>query len=293
MIPPPAFGPKGQFFSNVSRNLPAADKVGGGMSVETRKTFIHPTAIVDPEAELSMGVSVGPYSIVEANVMIGEGTTVGARVTVEGHTTIGRDNQIFTGAVIGSVTQDKKYKGGITYLKIGDRNKIREYVTINPGTEDSSETVIGDDNLIMAYAHVAHNCMIGNKTIIANAGTLAGHVVVEDLAVIGGLSGVHQFVRIGYLAIMGGNSKAVKDIPPYIMVDGHPAKAYGLNVVGMERAEIPKEERLLLKRAFKIIFRSGLSTKNAIQSLQDNLPPSQAILRLIKFLESSDRGTCK
>ena len=263
------------------------------MSVETRRSFIHPTAIIDPEAELGTGVTVGPYSIIEANVVVGDGTAIGARVTIEGHTTIGKDNQIFTGAVIGSVTQDKKYKGGVTYLRIGDRNKIREYVTINPGTEEGSETVIGDDNLIMAYAHVAHNCVLGNKTIIANAGTLAGHVVVEDRAVIGGLSGVHQFVRIGYLSIVGGNSKAVQDIPPYMMVDGHPAKAYGLNVVGMERADLLKAERLLLKRAFKIIFRYKLSTKNAIQILKKELPASAAITRIIKFLESSDRGICK
>ena len=263
------------------------------MSVEIKKTFIHPTAIIDPEAEIGSGVTIGPYSIVEANVTIGEGTTIGARVTIEGHTTVGRDNQIFTGAVIGSVTQDRKFKGGVTYLKIGDRNKIREYVTINPGTDDGSETVIGDDNLIMAYAHVAHNCVIGNHTTIANAGTLAGHVIVEDRAVIGGLSGVHQFVRIGYLSIIGGNSKAVQDIPPYTMVDGHPAKAYGLNVVGFERADLPKEERLLLKRAFKIVFRSRLSIKSSIQSLRNELLPTPSIYRLIQFLEASERGICK
>ena len=264
------------------------------MSIETsRKTLIHPTAIVDPEAEVGPGVSIGPYSIIEANVSIGEGTNIGARVTIEGHTTIGKENQIFTGAVVGSITQDKKYKGGVTYLRIGDRNKIREYVTINPGTEEGSETVIGDDNLIMAYAHVAHNCILGNNTIIANAGTLAGHVAVEDRAVIGGLSGVHQFVRIGYMSIMGGNSKAVQDVPPYVMVDGHPAKAYGLNVVGMERAGVPKEERMLLKRAFKIIFRYGLSTKNAIQVLKNEMQQSPAVTRLAKFLENSERGICK
>ena len=263
------------------------------MSVDTKKTFIHPTAIVDPEAEIGTGVTVGPFSIIEANVVIGDGTEIGARVTVEGHTTIGKENHIFTGAVIGSMTQDKKYKGGVTYLKIGDRNKIREYVTINPGTDDGTETIIGDDNLIMAYAHVAHNCMIGNRTIIANAGTLAGHVVVEDRAVIGGLAGVHQFVKIGYMAIVGGSSKAVKDIPPFMMVDGHPAKAHGLNVVGMERAGLPKEERLYLKRAFKLIFRSQLATKNAIDALKKDIPENASISRIIKFLEASERGVCK
>ena len=262
------------------------------MTVET-KTFVHPTAIIDPEAEIGSSVSVGPYSVIEANVVIGDGTQIGARVSIEGHTSIGKDNQIFTGAVIGSITQDKKYKGGITYLKIGDRNKIREYVTINPGTDDDTETVIGNDNLIMAYAHVAHNCVLGNHTIIANAGTLAGHALVEDRAVIGGLTGVHQFVRIGYLSIIGGNSKAVQDIPPFMMVDGHPAKAYGLNVVGMERAGVPKEERLLLKRAFKVVFRSQLSTKNAIETLKKDFPQANSIARIVTFLESSQRGICK
>ena len=263
------------------------------MKIETSKTFIHPTAIVDPKAELGSGVTVGPYSIIEANAVIGDGTRIGARVTIEGYTTLGEDNEIFSGAIIGSITQDKKYKGGITYLKIGDRNKIREYVTINPGTEDETETVIGNDNLIMAYAHIAHNCMIGNDVIIANAGTLAGHVVVEDRAVIGGLCGVHQFVRIGHLAILGGSSKAVQDIPPYVLVDGHPAKAFGLNVVGMERAGVPQDERLILKRAFKVLFRSKLSIKSAILKLRQDFPPLAAIERLITFLEKSDRGICK
>lgn len=260
---------------------------------KTAKTIIHPTAIVHPKAELGSGVQIGPYSMIEANATLGDGTRVGARVTIEGHTMIGKENEIFTGAVVGSLTQDKKYKGGVTYLKIGDRNKIREYVTINPGTEDGTETVIGNDNLIMAYAHIAHNCVIGNYVIIANAGTLAGHVIVEDRAVIGGLCGVHQFVRIGYLSIMGGSSKAVQDIPPYVMVDGHPARAYGLNTVGIERADIPKEERTNLKKAFKILFRSGLATKNSIVKIEREIKSSPAITRLITFLKKSERGICK
>ncbi len=262
------------------------------MSTETKETFIHPTAIIDPKAELGVGVSIGPYSIIEANVVIGDRTRVGARVTVEGYTTIGKDTEIFTGAVIGSVTQDKKFKGGITRLKIGDRNKIREYVTMNPGTDDGTETVIGDDNLIMAYAHVAHNCIVGNNVVIANNGTLAGHVIVEDRAVVGGLCGVHQFVRIGYLSIMGGSSKAVQDIPPFVMVDGHPARAFGLNSVGMERAGVANEERIQLKRAFKIIFKSELSTKSAIKKIREELTLSPALKRLVEFLESSERGIC-
>lgn len=263
------------------------------MSVETKKTIIHPTAIVHPQAELGLGVEVGPFSIIEENVVIGDGTKVGARVSIEGYTTIGKENQIFTGAVIGSMTQDKKFKGGVSYLKIGDRNKIREYVTINPGTEEGTETVIGNDNLIMAYAHVAHDCILGNGITIANAGTLAGHVIVEDKAIIGGLCGVHQFVRIGYLSIVGGASKVVQDVPPFVMADGHPARAYGLNVVGLERADIPQEEKLALKKAFKIVFRSRLTIKSAVSKLKEGLSGSMAVTRLIQFLEKADRGICR
>ncbi|MBI4549351.1 MAG: acyl-ACP--UDP-N-acetylglucosamine O-acyltransferase [Candidatus Omnitrophica bacterium] len=263
------------------------------MNVETEKTVIHPTAIVHPSAELGPGVEVGPYSIIEGTVRIGAGTKIGPRVTVEGHTTVGAQCEIFTGAVVGSVTQDKKFKGGKCFLVIGNRNKIREYVTINPGTAEGTETRIGDDNLIMAYAHIAHDCVVGNQTTLANNATLGGHVSIEDRAIIGGLSAVHQFVRIGSLSIVGGCSKVVQDIPPYMMVDGHPAKAYGLNAVGLERADFPSEERLLLKRAFKIVFRSRLTVKSAVAQLESELPPSPAVLSLIEFLKKSERGICK
>jgi len=263
------------------------------MGLETEKTMIHPTAIVHPDAELDSSVEVGPYAIIEKNVRIGAGTRVGARVTLEGYTTVGERCEIFTGAVIGSMTQDKKYKGGKSFLVIGNDNKIREYVTINPGTEEGTETRIGNDNLIMAYAHIAHDCVVGNQTILANNATLGGHVLIEDRAVIGGLSAVHQFVRIGNLAIVGGCSKVVQDIPPYFMVDGHPAKAYGLNTVGLERANFPAEERALLKKAYKIIFRSGLSLKTAIRRTEEELPKTPAILALLEFLKKSERGICK
>jgi UDP-N-acetylglucosamine acyltransferase len=263
------------------------------MSVTLGKTLIHPTAIVHPEAEIGQGVTIGPYSLIEERVVVGDGSKIGARVSIEGHTTLGKNNEVFTGAVIGSVTQDKKFDGGTSYLKIGDGNRIREYVTINPGTEHGTETVIGNDNLIMAYAHVAHDCVIANNTIIANAGTLAGHVVIEDNAIVGGLCGVHQFVRIGYLSIVGGNSKVVQDIPPFMMVDGHPAKAFGVNSVGLDRASVSKDERLAIKRAFKTLFRAGSSTRTAIDNLQKEAHDSVAVKRIVKFLEGSDRGICK
>ncbi len=253
---------------------------------------IHPTAIVHPDAVLGEGVEVGPWALIEGTVKIGDRTKIGPRVTLEGHTTIGAENEIFTGAVIGSRTQDKKFDGGKSYLKIGDRNSIREYVTINPGTLEGTETVIGDGNLLMAYAHVAHDCIIHSGATLANNATLAGHVTVEDKAIIGGLSAVHQFVRIGKLSITGGCSKVVQDIPPFMMVDGHPAKAFGVNAVGLDRAEFSPEEKSNIKKAFKIVFRSGLILKNIIKMIKQEIPSSPSMQTLIEFLEKSERGIC-
>ncbi len=253
---------------------------------------IHPTAIVQPGAELGEGVEVGPWVLIESDVRIGDRTKVGPRVTIEGFTTLGADNEIFTGAVIGSRTQDKKFDGGRSFLRIGDRNSIREYVTINPGTLDGTETVIGNDNLLMAYAHVAHDCVLHNGVTLANNGTLAGHVIVEDKAIIGGLSAVHQFVRIGKLSITGGCSKVVQDVPPFMMVDGHPAKAVGINAVGLDRAGFAADEKSALKKAFRLIFRSGLSLKSMIQAIRDQLPSTPSVQYLVGFLEKSERGIC-
>lgn len=255
-----------------------------------KRVKIHPTAIVHPDAELGEGVEVGPYTIVAGTVKIGDRTRLGSRVTIEGYTVLGEDCEVFTGAVIGSLTQDKKYEGGMSYLRIGNRNKIREYVTINPGTKEGTETTIGDDNLLMAYSHVAHDCVIGNHTTLANAATLAGHVVVGDRAIIGGLSAVHQFVRIGSLAIIGGCSKVVQDVPPFMMADGHPAKVYGINSVGLDRAGISKEEKNLLKKAYKFLFRSGLSVKNAVAKIQAEIPLTPSIEALLEFLKHTERG---
>jgi UDP-N-acetylglucosamine acyltransferase len=254
---------------------------------------IHPTAIVHPDAELGEGVEVGPYSIIAGTVKIGSGTVIAERVSIEGNTTIGSDNEIFAGAIIGSRTQDKKFKGGLTYLRIGDRNKIREYVTINPGTKDGTETAIGDDNLLMAYAHVAHDCIIKSHAILANAATLAGHVIVEDRAIIGGLSAVHQFVHIGKLALVGGCSKVVQDVPPFMIADGHPARVYGLNTVGLDRAGFAKDEKVILRKAFKTIFKSGLTVKNAIAAIEADRLSSPSLNVLIDFLKQSDRGICR
>ena len=258
-----------------------------------QSTIIHPTAIVHPDADLGVGVEVGPWTLIEGTVKIGDRTKVGERVSIKGHTTIGAENEIFTGAVIGSITQDKKYKGGVSYVRIGDRNNIREYVTINPGTDEGTETVIGNDNLVMAYAHIAHDCVLKNNITLANNGTLAGHVVIDDRAIIGGFGAIHQFVRIGYLAIIGGCSKVVQDVPPFVMVDGHPAKIFGLNSVGLERAGVSAEEKSQLKKAYKILFRSGLTVKSAVAKAEAELPKSQSITALLGFLKKSERGICK
>lgn len=256
------------------------------------ETQIHPTAIIHPDAELGEGVEVGPFAIIAGTAKVGDRTKVGPRVTIEGYTTIGAENEIFTGAVIGSPTQDKKFDGGISYLKIGNRNKIREYVTMNPGTKEGTETLVGDDNLFMAYAHIAHDCIVHNRTVLANAATLAGHVIVEDRAIIGGLTGVHQFVRIGTLSIIGGCSKVVQDVPPFMMADGHPARAFGVNSVGLDRAEFSAEEKSAIKKAFKIIFRSKATLKSAIKDLEKIVSP-HSIPTLIAFLKQCERGICR
>ncbi len=254
--------------------------------------MIHPTAIVHPDAQIGEGVEIGPWAIVAGTVQIGARTKVGARVTIEGNTIIGEDNTIFTGAVVGSLTQDRKFDGGKSYLRIGNRNIIREYSTFNPGTLDGTETVVGDDNLLMAYCHVAHDCVIGNGATLANNATLAGHVIVEDKAILGGLSAVHQFVRVGKLSITGGCSKITQDIPPFVMVDGHPARAFGINSIGLDRAGFSSNEKSIIKKAFKIIFKSGLILKNAISQIQQDLPQTPSIQTILEFLEKSERGIC-
>ncbi len=264
-----------------------------GSEVRSRRQVeIHSTAIVHPDADLGEGVVIGPFSIIEGTVKIGDRSRIGAHVVIEGHTSLGAENEVFTGAVIGSQTQDKKFDGGISYLKIGERNRIREYVTMNPGTKEGTETLVGSDNLFMAYSHVAHDCIVKNNAVLANQATLAGHVIVEDSAIIGGLSAVHQFVKIGKMALIGGCSKVVQDVPAYMMVDGHPARAFGINSVGMERAGFPNEEKAVLKKAFKILFKSSLSTKTAVQRMESELPASPCLSELIDFLKKSERGIC-
>ncbi|MBU4478352.1 MAG: acyl-ACP--UDP-N-acetylglucosamine O-acyltransferase [Candidatus Omnitrophica bacterium] len=258
----------------------------------SKNANIHPTACVHPKAQLEECVSVGPFSVVGEQVRIGAQTSLGNSCLIDGHTQIGKRCKIFTGAVIGSIPQDLKYKGEKAPVIIGDDNIIREYVTINSGTAEKGKTVIGNKNLLMAYCHVAHDCEIFDEVVIANVGTLAGHVSIEKRAVIGGLVAIHQFVRVGQFAIVGGCSKVTQDIPPYAMVDGHPARVYGINNVGLKRANIPAESIQYLKTAFKILFRIGLATTNALKRIKNEIPPDSHVEYLIKFIENSQRGVC-
>jgi len=251
---------------------------------------IHPSAIVSPKAKLASGVTVGPFSIISDNITIGADTKVGAHCVIEGNTTIGKRCEIFTGSVIGSRPQDLKFKGEKVFLEIGNNNIIREYCTLNPGTKEGAKTSIGDNNLLMAYSHVAHDCQVGNGCVLANNCTLAGHVTIEDAAVIGGIVAIHQFVRIGMLSIIGGCSKVVQDIPPFSTCDGHPARVYGLNLIGLRRRGISNASIKQLDQAFKIIFNSGLSVKHAIEKVEKELEKSQELTYLVNFAKHSERG---
>lgn len=254
---------------------------------------IHPTAIVDTKAKLADDVEVGPYAIIGPHVEIKKASKIGVHAVIDGYTTIGEDCRIFTGACVGTIPQDLKYKGGKSFLKIGNGNIIREYVTINPGTKEGGVTSIGAGNLLMAYSHVAHDCIVGNGCIIANSGTLAGHVELEDKVVMGGLAAIHQFVRVGKLSIVGGCSKVVQDIPPFSTCDGHPAKVYGLNLVGLRRANISKDAQAALKKSFKILFHSGLSFRNVVDRVYQEAGHFEEVDYLIDFIKSSKRGMCR
>jgi len=250
----------------------------------------HPTAIISKKAKLGEGVSVGPYSIITDCVEIGPDSKIGAHCVIDGNTKIGSNCEIFTGAVVGSRPQDLKFKGEKVFLEIGSDNIIREYCTLNPGTGDEGRTCVGNGNLLMAYSHIAHDCLIGDECIIANSGTLAGHVTIEDKAVIGGLVAIHQFVHVGTLSIIGGCSKVVQDIPPYSTCDGHPARVYGLNLIGLRRQKFSKESVENLNRAYKILFNSGFTTRHALENLETEIKDSAEVNYLINFVKRSERG---
>ena len=254
---------------------------------------IHKTAVVSPKAKLAKTVSVGPYSVIKDGVTIADGVAIGSFCVIEGNTTVGKNCQFFTGAVIGSIPQDRKFKESEkVFLEIGENNIFREYTTANPGTGDGGKTIIGNNNLFMAYSHVAHDCIIGNNCVMANAGTLAGHVTIEDMAVVGGLAAVHQFVRLGRHSIIGGCSKVVQDVPPFSTCDGHPARVYGLNSIGLRRAKMSPAAINTLRKAFKILFYSGLTKVHALEKIKKELKPCPELEHLIEFIKTTKRGLC-
>lgn len=254
---------------------------------------IHPSAIIDPSAEIAEGVDIGPFCIIHANVKIGRGTKLHSSVVVGSWTEIGENNEFYPGAVVGVAPQDLRYSGERAYTKVGHRNVIREYVTIHRASDAEGLTSVGDDNLIMAYTHVAHNCILGNQIIIANSCGLAGHVEIEDMAVLGGMCGLHQFTRVGKLAMLGGMAQIRQDIPPFSMVDGQPARIFGMNIRGMQRRGINKDSRQALKGCYRLILQSGLNLTQALDSIRTSIDQTDEVRHLIRFLESpSKMGVC-
>jgi UDP-N-acetylglucosamine acyltransferase len=256
----------------------------------TLTTLIHPTAVIHPRAELHPTVQVGAYAVIGERVKVGPGTVIGHHAVIEGWTEIGDRNQIFPGAAIGLEPQDRKYDGSASLVRIGDDNLIREYVTINRATGAGEATVLGSHNLLMAYVHIGHNCQIEDRVIISNSTALAGHIRVESRATISGVLGIHQFVQIGRLAMVGGMSRINRDVPPYMLVEGNPAKVRALNKVGLQRAGLATEASgqtmQVLKKAFRILYRSGLPLEQALEQL-DLLSDHEPIYHLRQFLTLS------
>ena len=251
---------------------------------------MHATAVIHPGARLGRGVRIGPYSVVGEHVELGEGTSVGPHAVLEGWTRIGKGCEIGVGALIGAAPQDRKYAGARSWVRIGDRNVIREYVTVHRAADADGATVIGDDNYIMAFAHVAHNCAVGSFVTVANAAGLAGHVEIGDHAVIGGMAAFHQFTRVGAHAIVGGTARVRMDIVPYAMAMGEPLRIYGLNRVGLRRSGFSAESQATLKAAFRTLFWSGLNVSDAVARLKAEHGGREEVARLVSFAESSKRG---
>ncbi len=254
--------------------------------------MVHSTAIIMPGAELDLSVSVGPYAVIGEHVKIGARTTIRSHAVIEGYTEIGCDNQIFQFASIGAIPQDLKFHGEITSLKIGDRNRIREFVTIHLGTEDGGGvTTIGNDNLFMAYSHVAHDCVVNDHVIMANAATLAGHVEVDNYAILGGLSAVHQFSRVGCHVMASGGSMIAQDVVPYSIVQGDRAKIIGLNLTGLKRRGFSSGALTNIKKIYKLVFRSNLKLEEAVARIEEQFDSSASeVATYLEFLKKSERG---
>ncbi|MFA4885830.1 MAG: acyl-ACP--UDP-N-acetylglucosamine O-acyltransferase [Desulfotomaculaceae bacterium] len=252
---------------------------------------IHPTAIINHRARIGINVEVGPYSVIGPNVEVGDCCRIASHVVIDGNTIIGSGNRFFTGAVIGMEPQDMKYRGEKSFVLIGDNNTFREYVTVNRGTSGGGGvTKIGSHTLIMAYTHIAHDCIIGDNVIIANSTNMAGHVVIEDNAVLNGATGIVQYIRVGRLAMTGGVTKLTKDLPPYVIADGVPGRIRGVNLIGLERNGVTEPARLQIKKAFKILYRSGLTVDEAITRIESACDACPEVLHLVAFLRNSAGG---
>jgi len=256
-------------------------------------TQIHPTAIVAAGAQLGEGVEIGPYCVIGEHVTLGAGTKLHPHVVVAGHTTLGAQCEVFPFASLGQKTQDLKFRGGTPGVVIGDRTTLREYVTVNAATNDGDRTRVGSGCLIMAYAHIAHDCTIGNEVILANAATLAGHVILEDQVILGGMCGVHQFVRIGRLTITGGCTKVTQDIPPFMMADGNPMSVHGLNSIGLQRRGAGEQTVAALKKTYKILYRENLTAKVALAKIEAEVEQLPEIAHLVAFVRASERGIAR
>ena len=259
---------------------------------------IHPTAIVERGAQIDPSVQIGPYAVIGPHVRSGAGTTVGPHAVIEGHTTIGRDNRIFQFGSIGAANQDKKYQGEPTELVVGDRNTIREFVTVHVGTvQDKGVTRIGDDNWIMAYSHIAHDCVVGNRTTLANNSTLGGHVELGAWVTIGGLTGIHQFVKVGAHAMVGFQSAVSQDVPPFMLVDGNPLSVRGFNVVGLRRRDFSAERIAAVKQMHRLLYREGRTlddARAAIAKLAETMPDAAPDVALMgDFLAAATRGIAR
>ncbi|MBM3200950.1 MAG: acyl-ACP--UDP-N-acetylglucosamine O-acyltransferase [Chlamydiae bacterium] len=251
---------------------------------------IDPRAVVDPTVKIGKNVVIEPYAIVKGNAILHDNVVIKSHAYIDGHTEIGKGSVIWPFACIGTKTQDKKFKGERTYVRIGKHTEIREYVTINASCGEETEVVVGDYCLIMAYCHIAHNCIVGNHVIMSNNSTLAGHVTVEDFATIGGMTPIHQFVRIGKYAMVGGMSRVTKDVPPFTIGGGAPYKLGGLNIVGLKRHKFSFDIRKNLTRAFKLTYRNGLTLQEAIEQIQIDIPSSEQIDHWVEFCKDSKRG---
>ena len=253
--------------------------------------MIHPSAIVDPRARLAPGVEIGPYTVIDSDVEVGEGTRIGSHCVITGHTTIGRDNRIFHFCSLGEANQDKKYRGEPTRLVIGERNTIREFCSLNRGTaQDAGVTRVGSDNWIIAYCHIAHDCQVGDGTVFANNATLGGHVHIGDFAVLGGFVGVHQFVKVGAHVMAGVSAVILQDVPPYVTVAGNPCSPYGINSEGLRRRGFTPEAIAQVKRAYKTLYKSGLSLADARAELERQALDSAEVKPVADFLAAATRG---